>query len=80
MTAYDYMCICKVFDRLESRNGDELVNLENTYQIFRRYDEFDFLTLLEAKIYQNCLNEIQKEVLKTCGFLLQYNKNKESGK
>ena len=68
MNDYDYICLCKVFQRLEARNVNELITLENTYQIFRRYDEFDFLTLLEAKIYQNCLNEIQKEVLKTCGF------------
>ncbi len=83
MTEYDYICLCKVFDRLEARNVNELVTLENTYQIFRRFDEYDLLTLLEAKIYQNCLNELQKEILKTCDFLMKYNydnKNKEPGK
>ena len=74
MTEYDYLCICRAFQRLESKNANELTTLENTYQIFHRYDEFDFLTLLEAKIYQNVLNDLQKDVLNVCYHLLKYNK------
>ncbi len=74
MTNYDFLCICRCFQRLDNKNANELTALENTYQIFRRFDEFDYLTLLEAKIYQNVLKEIEQDVLKTCDYLLRYNK------
>ena len=74
MTEYDYLCICKCFQRLEVKNSNELITLENTYQTFRRFDEYDYLTLLEAKIYSNVLKEIEQDILKTLDFLLRYNK------
>ena len=74
MTDYDFICLCKVFQRLETKNCNELITLENTYQMFRRFDEYDFLNLLESKIYQNALNDIQREILSVCDFLLRYNK------
>ena len=78
MTEYDFICLCKVFDRLEAKNTNELITLENTYQIFHRFDEYDFLNLLEAKIYHNVLTEIQQEVLKVCCFLMRdYNAKNE---
>lgn len=74
MNNYDFVCLCKVFQRLESKNCNELITLENTYQMFRRFDEYDFLTLLEAKIYENVLNQLQREILSTCDYLLRFNK------
>lgn len=74
MNNYDFVCLCNVFQRLEAKNCNELIELENTYQIFRRFDEYDFLTLLEAKIYQNVLNQVQHDILEVCDFLLRYNK------
>lgn len=73
MNNYDFVCLCKVFQRLEAKNCNELITLENTYQMFRRFDEYDFLTLLEAKIYQNVLNQVQREILATCDHLLRFN-------
>ena len=60
----DYNFLCK----------NELITLENTYQMFRRFDEYDFLTLLEAKIYQNVLNQVQREILAVCDHLMRFNK------
>lgn len=74
MTEYDYSQICKVFLDLDVENCNQLIGLENTYQIFRRFDEFDFLNLLECKIYKNCLSEVQKRVLSVCCYLLDNNK------
>lgn len=74
MTEYDYLCICRCFQKLETQNANELISLENTYQIFRRFDEYDLLTLLEAKIYSNTLNSIQQEILSVCNHLLLFNK------
>ncbi len=76
MTNYEYGLICKCFQKLEVDNANQLVGLENTYQIFHRFDEFDFLSLLECKIYKNALDDIQNKVLSLCDYLVKYN-NKE---
>lgn len=72
MTEYDYIQICRLFQRLENRNSIELIHLENTYRIFHRFDEYDFLNLLEAKIYSNALNSVESDVLRLCDYLLKY--------
>lgn len=72
MTDFDFIQICRTFQRLEDRNNSELVYLENTYQIFHRFDEYDLLNLLEAQIYSNCLKDIEREVIRLCDYLLKY--------
>lgn len=72
MTDYDFIQICKLLQREENDIFNRLVDLENTYQIFHRFDCYDFLELLELKLRQEYQAEFELKLLRLCDFLLNY--------
>lgn len=75
MTDYDYVTLAKIFQQLEDDNNALMVHYQNHYHSFRKFDELDYLNLLECKIYDDCLKNIQTRVFETCNFLLQYHRD-----
>ena len=74
MTDYDFFQICKFLQREDADITNRLVGLENTYQIFHRFDSFDFLELLELKLRQQYQAEFEVKLLRLCHYLVTTNK------
>lgn len=74
MTDYDFIQICKLLQREDNDISNRLVQLQNTYQVFRRYDELDLLELLSLKIRQQYHSELEQKLLALCDYLMRYNK------
>lgn len=74
MTDYDFIQICKLLQREDNDISCRLVQLQNTYQVFRRYDELDLLELLSLKIRQQYHSELEQKLLALCDYLMRYNK------
>jgi len=70
MTDYDYVQICKLLQAEETDIGNRLVSLENTYQVFHRFDSQDFLELLELKLRQQYQAQFEVKLLRLCNYLL----------
>ncbi len=75
MTKYDFIQICKLLQREEIDIKDRLIGLENTYQIFNRFDEFDFLELLQLKLRQSYQAEFEIKLLNLCDYLMHIEGN-----
>ena len=73
MTDYDFQQICRLLQRSDVEISNHLVDLENTYQMFHRFDELDLLDLLSLKIKQQYIKEFEQDLLALCYFLLNYN-------
>lgn len=71
MTNYDFVQICKLLQREDTDIGNRLVALENTYQIFHRFDSMDFLELLELKLRQQYQAEFEVKLLQLCDYLIR---------
>ena len=74
MTDYDFVQICKLLQREDTDISNRLICLENTYQIFHRFDKLDFLDLLELKCRQEYQAEFEYKLLRLCNFLLDSTK------
>lgn len=74
MTEYDFVQICKLLQREDTDISNRLIAIENTYQIFHRYDRFDFLELLELKCRQEYQADFEIKLLRLCNFLLNHSK------
>ncbi len=72
MTNYDFVQICKLLQNEDTEISNRLVGLENTYQIFHRFDSIDFLELLELKLRQQYQAEFELKLLRLCDYLLRY--------
>lgn len=72
MTNYDFVQIAKLLQNEDTEISNRLVGLENTYQIFHRFDSMDFLELLELKLRQQYQAEFELKLLRLCDFLLRY--------
>lgn len=72
MTNYDFVQICRLLQNEDTDIYNRLVGLENTYQIFHRFDSLDFLELLELKLRQQYQAEFELKLLRLCEFLLKY--------
>ncbi len=72
MTNYDFVQICKLLQNEDTDISNRLVGLENTYQIFHRFDSMDFLELLELKLRQQYQAEFELKLLRLCDYLLRY--------
>ncbi len=75
MTQYDFMQIAKLLLREDVDIKDRLIDMENTYQMFHRYDEFDFLELLRLKQRQNYQAEFEVKLLNLCNYLMHIEGN-----
>lgn len=71
MTEYDFVQICKLLQREDTDISNHLTSLENTYQIFHRFDSNDFLELLELKLRQEYQAEFEIRLLRLCDYLLR---------
>lgn len=74
MTDYDFFQICKLLQNEDTDITNRLISLENTYQIFHRFDSQDFLELLELKLRQQYQAEFEVKLLRLCNYLIQSNK------
>ncbi len=74
MTDFDFIQICKFLQNEDTDIGNRLVALENTYQIFHRFDSQDFLELLELKLRQQYQAEFEFKLLRLCDHLLRFHK------
>lgn len=74
MTEHDFIQICKFLQNEDTDIGNRLAGLENTYQIFHRFDSQDFLELLELKLRQQYQAEFEVKLLRLCDHLLRFNK------
>lgn len=74
MTDYDFFQICRLLQNEDTDISNRLVALENTYQIFHRFDSQDFLELLELKLRQQYQAEFEVKLLRLCNYLIQSNK------
>ena len=72
MTNYDFVQIAKLLQNEDTEISNRLVGLENTYQIFHRFDSMDFLELLELKLRQQYQAEFELKLLRLCDYLLKY--------
>ncbi len=72
MTDYDFVQIAKLLQNEDTDISNRLVGLENTYQIFHRFDSMDFLELLELKLRQQYQAEFELKLLRLCDYLLRY--------
>ncbi len=72
MTDYDFVQIAKLLQNEDTDIANRLVGLENTYQIFHRFDSMDFLELLELKLRQQYQAEFELKLLRLCDYLLRY--------
>lgn len=72
MTNYDFVQIAKLLQNEDTEISNRLVGLENTYQIFHRFDSMDFLELLELKLRQQYQAEFELKLLRLCDYLLRY--------
>ena len=72
MTNYDFVQIAKLLQNEDTEISNMLVGLENTYQIFHRFDSMDFLELLELKLRQQYQAEFELKLLRLCDYLLKY--------
>lgn len=72
MTNRDFNEICKLLQREQTDVANRLVDLQNTYEIFKRYDELDMLELLTLKIKQQHLNEFEQKLLALCDHLVRF--------
>ena len=72
MTNYDFVQIAKLLQNEDTEISNRLVGLENTYQIFHRFDSMDFLDLLELKLRQQYQAEFELKLLRLCDYLLRY--------
>ena len=79
MTNYDFVQIAKLLQNEDTEISNRLVGLENTYQIFHRFDSMDFLELLELKLRQQYQAEFELKLLRLCDHLLRYG-GENSGK
>lgn len=71
MTDYDFIQICKLLQNEDTDITNRLILMENTYQIFHRFDSYDFLELLELKLRQEYQAEFELKLLRLCNYLLQ---------
>lgn len=71
MNDYDFVQICKLLQREDNDIGNRLIALENTYQIFHRFDSQDFLELLELKLRQQYQAEFEYKLLRLCDYLMK---------
>lgn len=71
MTEYDFIQIAKLLQAEDADIGSRLAQLENTYQIFHRFDSYDFLELLELKLRQQYQAEFEVKLLRLCDYLLR---------
>lgn len=71
MTEYDFVQICKLLQREDTDISNRLTALENTYQIFHRFDSHDFLELLELKLRQEYQSDFEIRLLRLCDYLLR---------
>ncbi len=74
MTDYDFVQICKLLQQEDNDIGSRLFALENTYQIFHRFDSQDFLELLELKLRQQYQAEFEVKLLRLCNYLVNQSK------
>ena len=74
MTDYDFFQICKLLQNEDIDITNRLISLENTYQIFHRFDSQDFLELLELKLRQQYQAEFEVKLLRLCNYLIQSDK------
>ena len=74
MTDYDFFQICKLLQNEDTDITNRLISLENTYQIFHRFDSQDFLELLELKLRQQYQAEFELKLLRLCNYLLNQRK------
>lgn len=74
MTDYDFVQICKLLQNEDNDIGTRLTALENTYQIFHRFDSQDFLELLELKLRQQYQAEFEYKLLRLCNYLINQSK------
>lgn len=74
MTNRDFNEICKLLQNEEIEIENKLVDLQNTYEIFKKYDELDLLELLTLKIKQQHLKEFEQKLLALCYFLTRFGK------
>ena len=74
MTDYDFFQICKLLQNEDTDITNRLISLENTYQIFHRFDSQDFLELLELKLRQQYQAEFELKLLRLCNYLLNQSK------
>lgn len=71
MTDYDFIQICKLLQNEDTDITNRLILMENTHQIFHRFDSYDFLELLELKLRQEYQAEFELKLLRLCNYLLQ---------
>lgn len=71
MNDYDFVQICKLLQCEDNDIGNRLISLENTYQIFHRFDSLDFLELLELKLRQQYQAEFEYKLLRLCDYLMK---------
>lgn len=74
MTEFDFFQICKLLQNEDTDITNRLISLENTYQIFHRFDSQDFLELLELKLRQQYQAEFEVKLLRLCNYLVNLNK------
>ena len=70
MTNYDVAQICRLLQREDDDILSRLQICENTYQIFKRYDQFDFLELLTLRIRADELRDFEQKLLKLMYYLV----------
>ncbi len=71
MNDYDFVQICKLLQNEDTDISNRLTALENTYQIFHRFDSQDFLELLELKLRQQYQAEFEYKLLRLCDYLMK---------
>ncbi len=74
MTDYDFFQICRLLQNEDTDITNRLISLENTYQIFHRFDSQDFLELLELKLRQQYQAQFEVKLLRLCNYLIESNK------
>ena len=75
MNDYDYVQICKLLTREETILSEKFADLQRTFQIFKKLDEYDIVTLLEAEQQLRYFNELSNRILYLIEYLLKNNKD-----
>ncbi len=71
MNQYDYIQICRLLQREDVAISNQLASLQNSYQIFKEFDELDIHEILSLKVRQQCLRDFEIKLLDLCNFLMR---------
>lgn len=72
MTQFEFVQIAKLLQREQSELENRIVDFENHFNTFRRFDELDAVELQHLIIKKQYIDELEFKILRLIDFFIRY--------